>query len=346
MQPVDSPVSLLNSLPSVRTVHDIMDVADWHYESHSRAKNTLNTYRSDLKNYRDFLISQKIESFPKQFDQAAVLLKIYFEGLVHLAPSTLNRRKSAISFLYSRLGMPDPTKHIIFQDCFTGIINEKYRPSEELKEPFIAKPAPAFKNIDQVTDYFNAIPNSFSGVRDRAMFLVALFGACRQSEVTSLQFEQIDDFDEYFVLNYTTSKTNNRGKNQYKVIPKSSAKDPLCPYRALKTWLDQSGIKSGPVFAGILKGNRFRKKSISHVTFNTLIKRYAKSANIPNAEEFSGHSFRATFDSWAVMAHVPFQLRRQQTWHENERSENTYPRGIDIKEKHVAFQVQRSIRNP
>lgn len=331
---------------SITTVEDLSFDSLGYFVRRSRSVATLKAYESDLKHFKSWLIEQGIRMFPSQIDQAVLLLNDYFMSQSHLAPSTLNGRRSAISFLYTRLELADPTKTPRFDDCFTGIINERFNPSGDAV-PYIVRPPSVFACVEEVRAFIDAIDTrTLSGIRDRAMFLYALFGACRQSEVTNLRHEQIDDHFDYFVVSYNRSKTNQRGKNQFKVVPKSNQDDSLCPYSALASWLKASGIDNGPVFRGFYRSGGMREEPLSHVTYNRLIKRYAARAQLKEPERFSGHTFRATFDGWAVEAGTDFQLRRQQTWHETQRSENPYPRGINITDHHVAFKVLDHVHRP
>ncbi len=58
------------------------------------------------------------------------------------------------------------------------------------------------------------------------------------------------------------------------MIPNGNAQ--LCAVRALKIWLEKSGINSGAIFRRIHRGNHVSELGMTAESINTLLKNYAK----------------------------------------------------------------------
>src|SRR5262249_41358028 len=106
----------------------------------------------------------------------------------------------------------------------------------------------------------NQLPESLSGLRDRALLLIGFFGAMRRSELVGLDFDTLGaDATGYvkivsagLVVTLCKSKTDQYGEGQTIGLPRR--RDELCPVRALEAWLAAAGIASGPIFRMISKG--------------------------------------------------------------------------------------------
>jgi len=82
----------------------------------------------------------------------------------------------------------------------------------------------------------------------------------------SLRCEDVRFAEEGLVVTIPHSKTDPEGEGQTVGIPFGSHPE-TCPVRALRTWIEQSGVNSGFVFApsaaGAGKWRRFRSAIIS-----------------------------------------------------------------------------------
>jgi integrase len=67
-----------------------------------------------------------------------------------------------------------------------------------------------------------------------------------------------------------------------------------CPAKALREWLEASGIDAGAIFRPIDKVGRMRESRLTDRSVANIIKAYAERAGF-DASTFSGHSLRAGF---------------------------------------------------
>src|SRR5262249_1206970 len=110
------------------------------------------------------------------------------------------------------------------------------------------------------------------------------------------------------------SKTDQEGEGYLKGIPYGSA-PATCPVRALRAWLDASGITTGPLFRSVWKsGQRLRPSGLNDRAIAEVVKRAAAVAGYDPAR-FSGHSLRAGLATSAGAAGVDERTIMEQTGH-------------------------------
>src|SRR3990167_3529220 len=159
--------------------------------------------------------------------------------------------------------------------------------------------------------------------RNCALLQLGFFGAFRRSELIDITWESISFVKEGIEILIERSKTDQGGEGQVCAIPFGDGF--LCPVTALITWREQSRCESGHVFRHIKKG-MVSNESIQPRQVNALIKSIAKVCEIPDAKNYSGHSFRRGFASEASKNNVPFaSIKRQGRW----RSDSTVMGYID-----------------
>jgi hypothetical protein len=73
--------------------------------------------------------------------------------------------------------------------------------------------------------------------------------------LASLTVDAIEFTNDGVVVTLRRSKTGQAGEGYVKGIPYGSTPS-TCPVRALRTWLDASGITTGPLFRSVWKGGR------------------------------------------------------------------------------------------
>lgn len=88
--------------------------------------------------------------------------------------------------------------------------------------------------------------------RDTAILLVAFAGAFRRSEIAALNIDDVTfRADGYLEIVVRRAKRDQHGHGRIVGIA-PGANDVSCPVRALRRWLDSSGIDAGPVFRPIV----------------------------------------------------------------------------------------------
>ena len=67
-----------------------------------------------------------------------------------------------------------------------------------------------------------------------------------------------------------------------------------CPVKAVKAWLQASGISEGPLFRPVAKGGRLSAQRLAAKTVCEIVKAYAGRVGL-KAADFGAHSLRAGF---------------------------------------------------
>lgn len=288
-----------------------------YYARKAYAENTYLSYRSDL---RDFVAWAGMRNpFPTT---AAVIIRYLVDRAETLAPTTLDHRVAALSFIHRMLGYSDPTQEEGVAAVLRGIKKDRVEQGWEQDQ------APAF-TLDQIVAMVRAPGRSLHDLRDRAYILTGVFGAFRQSELTGLTVNRFNWSDPRgVVVEMGVTKQDQLAEQRpRKVIPKGPAG--FCPVTALEEWLYEAGIERtdpGPVFRGINRHGQVATKPLSHTTTNRIIKKWAARAGIENPEQYSGHSLRASFVTVARALRIPDHVIARQSHHRDLRTLDTYDR--------------------
>ena len=143
------------------------------------------------------------------------------------------------------------------------------------------------------------MPDDLRGLRDRALLLLGFAGALRRSELVALDASDIEEGADGIFVRIGRSKTDQEGAGDFVSIPYGSR---LRPVRALKDWIEASGISDGPLFRRIRKGGRvIEAERLSDRSVANILKLHARSVGLDDVA-FSGHSLRAGFVTSALQA--------------------------------------------
>ena len=283
------------------------------YTRRAYAENTYRAYQSDLK---DFVAWTGI---PYPFPTTPEVVKQYLvDRARELSPATLEHRLAALKFLHRLLDYPDPTDNARLRTVLRGIRREW---AVQRRAP---KQAPAL-TLAQLAAMIKIMATSLHDRRDKAYILMGLFGAFRQSELTGLHVDQLSFVEQGIVIKMGQTKGDQLNQyRQWKVIPKG--RSGFCPVGALQAWLRDAEIEAGPVFRGIDRYGNILGKPLSHTTTNRIIKKWVKETGLENADQYSGHSLRASFITVARELRIPDPLIALQSHHRDLRVLNDYYR--------------------
>ena len=152
---------------------------------------------------------------------------------------------------------------------------------------------------DELEQMLSTCDDTLRGLRDRALLLFAFSsGGRRRSEVTSAEVEHLRRVEEGFLFRLHHSKTDQAGTqrgDQWKPVL-GRAGD------ALKAWLEASGIRSGPLFRRIRKGDVVGEPLAAAAVRDIVIAR-CRLAGLEG--DFSAHSLRSGFVTEASRQDVP-----------------------------------------
>lgn len=89
-----------------------------------------------------------------------------------------------------------------------------------------------------------------------------------------------------------------------------------CPVRALKAWLEASGIDTGALFRPIDRHGRLHPTRLSDRAVAEVVKRRAAAAGL-DPRQYAGHSLRSGSATAAAAAGVPERAIMAQTGHKS-----------------------------
>lgn len=256
---------------------ETLSVSTWVSNPYIKAATSVNTrkaYRSDVRHFEAWggKLPASAESIVKYLQHYAA----------HLNARTLARRLTALKQWHSYQALPDPTQHPAIQKTMTGILRVHGKPKQK------AHPL-SVEELLIIIEYLSK-NNSLAALRDKALLQVGFFGAFRRSELTQIQVEHLNWQDKGIDILIPTSKTDQTHQGQYCALP--YGKGLLCPVRTIKEWLEASGIKQGPLFREIKKGDKLRARALSPLAVNYILKKHAKACGLSCIDQLSSHSLR------------------------------------------------------
>jgi integrase len=165
-------------------------------------------------------------------------------------------------------------------------------------------------------------------LRDRALILVGFAGAFRRSELVSLRVEDVEQQERGLLVRVPRSKTDQEGQGQLKAIFYAREKA-LCPVRALREWLEASGIKEGYIFQSLTKGGNTTGRPLDGGDVARIIHRLQRQTGLETFD-FSGHSLRAGFVTEATRNQKSDRAIARQTGHKTRKMIDVYSREEEI----------------
>ena len=285
------------------------------YAAAATASNTKLAYQKDLDRFAAW--GGVIPSSPAQ------LCDYLSQHAATHKPTTLTRWLASISQAHLSLGLESPCRSIEVRRTLRGI-----------KREHGAKPwrvSPALR--DEVLAMVKALSDDLAGVRNKAILLVGFAGALRRSEIANLRVEAVTFDVRGMILALGKTKTDQSGEHDEIAIP--FAKGNACPVKALKDWLKQSHIQSGPVFRAISKGGKVSDRAMNPHSIAQLIKTFALAAGMDPAD-YSGHSLRAGLATSSAKDGKPFHKIKAQTRHRSDVTLLKYIRDAELFEDNAA----------
>jgi len=294
------------------------------YRAKAKAANTLAAYRADWNAFTSWCHTRNLESLPA----SPATVTLYITDLAERCkPSTITRHLATISQAHQQAGHATPTTAPIVRDVLQGIKREKGT-------------APAAKAA-AVTAIIRAmvetLDDDLKGKRDRALILIGFAGAFRRSELVALTVATVQFTNDGVVVRLSHSKTDQEGIGETKGIPYGST-PATCPVRALRGWLDASGIAEGPIFRPINRWGQVQPKPLTGHAVAELVKQLAQRAGYDPAT-FSGHSLRAGLATAAAAAGAAYHTIKKQTGHRSDQMLQRYIRDGSLFRENAAAKV-------
>jgi site-specific recombinase XerD len=256
------------------------------YAAAAQAANTTRAYSSDWRQFEVWCRRYGLAAMPAEPQTAA----LYLTSLAHrgLKLSTVRRRAAAITRAHRVGGVGSPIWDPRVITVLEGIARTHgAAPAKKvalLRDPMLATIA----RIDGDTS---------SGLRDRALLLVGFALGLRRSELVTLTVEDLSPASDGIHVRVTKSKTDQIGRGARLLLTYAEAQRP-CAVRALRAWLDHSGLTTGPLFRRITRTGAI-SSPLSAQSVALIVKRRVKAAGLDPAA-FAGHSLRSGFATQAA----------------------------------------------
>lgn len=285
------------------------------YASASRADSTLDTYVKHWNAFVAWCSAHGCNALPATAQTLVVYLAARAEHGTR--PATLSVALSAIAYEHERAGHPSPTDHRDVKKTWRGI-RRRLGTAPSKKDPLSA---------GDLQRMMEALLPGLIGLRDRALLLLGFAGGFRRSELVALQCSYLRFASQGLEALVERSKTDQEQRGLVKVIAYGS--DPAtCPVRAVKDWLELSGIAEGPVFRPINRHEQLGARALTGHAVAVIVKRAACGAGLPTPE-LSGHSLRAGFVTAAAGGGADYPSIMDQTGHGNLNTVHGYNRRKD-----------------
>jgi site-specific recombinase XerD len=244
----------------------------------SKADSTLRGYKSDWRHFCNWSQERSLCPLPASPEAVASYIA---ECAGHLKVGSIQRRLNAIAEAHKAVGLESPTAAGIVKNTLKGI-------KRTLGTAAVQK-APAL--TDDVRAMVGMADCGLIGLRDRALILLGFAGAFRRSEVVSLDVSDLDFGRDGLAITLRRSKTDQEGQCRKVGIPYGSNPE-TCPVRILHSWLEATGIASGPVFRAINRHGQVRQSRLAPAEVARIVKKLALRAGL-DPTNYAGHSLRA-----------------------------------------------------
>ncbi len=285
----------------------------------SKADNTLRAYKSDFRDFGAFCAKHGFKSIPTE-PKVVSLYLTYLSANSKI--STLRRRLVSIGVVHKLKGHYLDTKHPVIIENLMGIKRKKGS-IQTGKKPILIN---HLKTIINVIDEQKI--EKIKKLRNRTLILIGFGGGFRRTELISINHEDLDFVEEGVKITLRKSKTDQFGEGLVKGLPYFS-NDKYCPVESLKSWINLSKIKTGPIFRRFAKGSILTNNRLTDQSVVLIIKDCLKLAGIEN-ENFSGHSLRSGFATVAAESGADERSIMAMTGHKTTQMVRRYIREANI----------------
>jgi integrase len=257
-------------------------------------ENTVRSYRSAMQHF-------EVEwggLLPASADMVARYLADHAQTL---ASNTLQQRVAALADWHRTHGFSDPTKTEVVRKVLKGI--RTLHPMQERQ----ARPL-QLEQITQVAHWLDDaiaaatsadhMPRARRYARDRALLLVGFWRGFRGDELTRLRVEHINAVAAEGMTCFLPQSKGDRDARGRTV--KAPALKQLCPVDAYLAWITIANLTEGPVFRAVDQWGNVGATGLHINSLIPLLRTMFHTAGIASVEQYSGHSLRRGFATWAT----------------------------------------------
>lgn len=293
------------------------------YARASRSTNTLRGYKSDWAHFTAWCAGIGFPSLPALPETIAAYITTVADS--GLKAGSIQRRVSSIAANHTASGFDSPTAKAAVRLTLAGI-RRKIGTHQEGKSPVLT--------VD-IAAMLATAPDNLLGKRNRAMILLGYASAIRRSELVAIDVEDLVFTADGVRLTIRKSKTDQEGAGQVIGIAHGGS---LCPVRAVKAWLEASGIESGPVFRGVTRHGHIQAERLTDQVVASVVKASSAAAGL-DPKKYAGHSLRAGLVTQAAINDVPEYKIMRQTRHKSSDMVRKYIREANLFKDNVSARV-------
>lgn len=296
------------------------------YAGHAKSTATRRAYTSDWKSFVAFAVA--VDAKPLPAPEGLVALYLTHLADTGHATATIERHLVAIAQVHKAAGHPSPRLEPRVQEVRKGI-RRRLGVRQVQKDPVL---------IDILREMLKAQPDDLIGIRNRAVLTLGFAMGSRRSELVGLDVEDLKFVKEGLVVTIKRSKTDQEGAGRQVPITPAKDKD-LDAIRAVKTWLEESGLKTGALFRSVRGGpiggqmstaRRISKQRLNDRSVALIVKSAIKACKCGDPKNYSGHSLRAGLVTEAARAGKSMIGIKRQTGHKNDRMVEKYIREAEL----------------
>ncbi len=251
--------------------------------------NTRKSYRSAIKHY-EITWGGLLPATPE------MICNYLSDKTDSLNPATLQLHLAALSSWHESQGFINPTRHPLVKKILKGIMAIHGQQTRQASPMQIEQLQTICAHLDAQIQKTEERKTLLPLYRNKALMLVGFWRAFRSDELARITVENISEKDDGLEIYLPGSKTDRSYGGQTYFLPRLKQ---LCPVTALKNWADISMLAEGPLFCGIDRWGNIREKALYPNNINVIIKKIVQDAGLDNSDQYSSHSLRRGFASWA-----------------------------------------------
>lgn len=268
----------------------------------AHAENTRRAYRTGWKHFSAYCSLNGFNALPA----SPQTVTLYVTSLAESAKlATIRLYLAAIAQKHRETGLESPVAHEIVRRVVRGI-------ARTIGASQARKSAITLDHLRAMLLELRA--DDLKAGRDRAIVLLGFAAALRRSELADLCVEDLRFEKRGLVVTIRRSKTDQEANGVEIAVPYVANRS-LCAVRAVKAWLDASGIAAGSLFRSFSLQREMLASAIDGRDVANLVKKLTRKARIDG--DFSGHSLRAGFATSAAAAKASLDSIARTTRHKS-----------------------------
>jgi integrase len=270
-----------------------MNTVDTYLRAATRS-NTRRSYQAALRHF-------EVEwggLLPASADTVARYLADHAEVL---SLNTLKQRLAALADWHHNHGFPDPTRTQVVRKVLKGIRTLHPMQEKQARPLQLDQIAQVVHWLDEAIAVANARDRRADALRytrDRALLLLGFWRGFRGDELARLRVEHIDARPGQGLTCFLPLSKGDREAHGRTF--KAPALRQLCPVEAYLAWTALAGINEGPAFRAIDRWGNLSETGLHVNSLVPLLRSLFDAAGIAFVEQYSGHSLRRGFATWAT----------------------------------------------